>query len=200
VPVRATKLDIFYRINITLPMFVPIGNMKALLASNHKEWFLDATSKREEFTGTIHLLRDNDNYTRNLFGHKMNSTSRDHCQANTNQTIYELLPVIFISVNKSVKTRVKKSVNRNAWKSLKKNVIIGGRSSKRKEFYGKRKNTRKKKQYAVIFEYPSSIQLAKIFLTIGADGSISSFTEKKNKIVNRLYRWFLDFLNFRTYQ
>jgi hypothetical protein len=46
---------------------------------------------------------------------------------------------------------------------------------------GKEKIRGKKKQYAVILEYPSSIQLAKIFLTIGADGSISSFTEKKTK-------------------
>jgi hypothetical protein len=121
------------------------------------------TSKREEFTGTIHLLRDNDNYRRNLFGETIDSVSRDHCQANTNQTKYELLPVIFMSVNKSVKTRVKKSANKNAWKSLKKSVIIGGRSSKRKKFMGKEKKREQKKQYAVIFKFQVLYNLQRFF-------------------------------------
>jgi hypothetical protein len=148
VPLRESKLDIFYRINITLPMFVPIGNMKALLASNHKEWFLDVTSKIEEYTATIHLLRENNNYEHNLFGKEMNSVSRDHCQANTKQTIYELLPVEFISVNnvnKNVNKSVKKSVKKSVNTAVRKSARIGGRSSKTKKYYKKRKNSRKKK-------------------------------------------------------
>jgi hypothetical protein len=66
---------------------------------------------------------------------------------------------------------------------------------------GKEKIRGKKKQYAVILEYPSSIQLAKIFLTIGADGSISSSTEKKTK-QNSGQTVSMDpqFFNFRTSQ
>ena len=160
VPLRESKLDIYYRINITLPMFVPIDNMKALLASNHKEWFLDVTSKIEEFTATIHLLRDNNNYQHNLFGKEMNSVSRDHCQANTKQTIYELLPVEFISVNnvnknvnnvnKNVNKSVKKSVKKSVNTAVRKSARIGGRSSKTKKYYRKGKNARKKRLYNAI--------------------------------------------------
>lgn len=115
VSISEAKLGVvYYRLNISIPIFIEIGQMKALLASNHKEWFLEMTSEIEEFTSSIQLLHE-DIHIRNIniFNRRMNAVSKDHCQSGTRQTIYKLSPLQFIKPDKSHnKSVAKKSVKR----------------------------------------------------------------------------------------
>ncbi len=52
------KNGLYFRINLTMPLFVNIGSMKALLSSQHKEWFIKPTSRIEQFTSSIETVQD----------------------------------------------------------------------------------------------------------------------------------------------
>jgi Pentapeptide repeats (8 copies) len=105
------KPDGFYfRINLTMAIFVPLDSMKYLLTSNHKEWFIEQTSNIEEFTASIQVVKES--YENNLFGERLNIVSKDHCQSGTRQIIYKLSLIEFIVNGGKTKSRKKKSVKR----------------------------------------------------------------------------------------
>jgi Pentapeptide repeats (9 copies)/Pentapeptide repeats (8 copies) len=102
---------VYYRLNITIPIFIEIGQIKALLASNHKEWFLEMTSEIEEFTSSMQLLHEDEYTGNNIFNDELDAVSKDHCQLGTRQNIYKLSPLKFLTeVRISPKKNVAKSV------------------------------------------------------------------------------------------
>ena len=85
---------IFFRINLTITVFVSIDSIKLLLLSKQKEWYIKRTDEEEEFIASIEVVYDRGEL--NIFGEELNIVSKDHCQAGTNQKICELSPVEFI--------------------------------------------------------------------------------------------------------
>lgn len=85
---------LYFRINLTVSVFVSINSMKDLLVSRHKEWYISRTEVEEEFIASIEVVYDRDEM--NIFGEELNIVSRDHCQSGTNQKISVLSPVEFI--------------------------------------------------------------------------------------------------------
>ena len=85
---------LYFRINLTVTVFVSINSIKDLLVSRHKEWYIRRTDVEEEFIASIEVVYDRDEM--NIFGEELNIVSRDHCQSGTNQKISVLSPVEFI--------------------------------------------------------------------------------------------------------
>ena len=85
---------LYFRINLTVSVFVSINSIKDLLVSRHKEWYIRRTEVEEEFIASIEVVYDRDET--NIFGDELNIVSRDHCQSGTAQKISILSPVEFI--------------------------------------------------------------------------------------------------------
>ena len=85
---------LYFRINLTINVFVPIESIQYLLESNHKEWYIKRTDEDEEFIASVEVVYDRGEF--NIFGEELNTVSKDHCQTGTNQKICELSPVEFI--------------------------------------------------------------------------------------------------------
>lgn len=85
---------LFFRINLTMPLFVPIDSMKALLISNHKEWYIKETGNIIDYSASLQVVYDND-YEINIFGEEVLLSSKDHCQSGTKQRLYNLTPIEF---------------------------------------------------------------------------------------------------------
>ena len=84
---------LYFRINLTINVFVSINSIKDLLVSNHKEWYIRRSEVEEEFIASIEVVYDRDEM--NIFGEELNIVSRDHCQSGTAQKISVLSPVEF---------------------------------------------------------------------------------------------------------
>jgi hypothetical protein len=120
IPVGAVSITsvipyhLFFRINLTMAMFVPIDSLKALLLSDHKEWHIKNTGNRVNFSASIRVVFDDSPL--NIFGERINLVSRDHCQNGTEQKLYSLTPIEFLQmrkggVGKSKKKNKKKNLN-----------------------------------------------------------------------------------------
>ena len=72
---------LFFRINLTMTLFVPIDSMKSLLASNHKEWYIKDTGNIINYSASVKVVCDNSNL--NIFGEEVQLVSTDHCQRGT---------------------------------------------------------------------------------------------------------------------
>jgi uncharacterized protein YjbI with pentapeptide repeats len=116
VNIRNVKPDILYfRLNLTMTILVPINAMKYLLRSKHKEWYLSESKVSEEFIASIQVVYGN--HGENIFGENFNIVSKDHCQLGTRQKIYYLCPVRLIrSRGGNISKRVKKMKGRNSKK------------------------------------------------------------------------------------
>jgi uncharacterized protein YjbI with pentapeptide repeats len=85
---------LYFRINLTMTVFVSIDSIKDLLVSKHKEWYIKRTEVEEEFISSIEVVYDRGEM--NIFGEELNIVSRDHCQSGTNQIISVLSPVTLV--------------------------------------------------------------------------------------------------------
>ena len=103
---------LYFRINLTMTVFVPIDSIKLLLVSKHKEWYIKRTDEEEEFIASIEVVYDRGEM--NIFGEELNIVSKDHCQAGTNQKICELSPVELIVNGGSYKQTRKCKKKRNS--------------------------------------------------------------------------------------
>lgn len=85
---------LYFRINLTMTVFVSIDSIKDLLVSKHKEWYIKRTEVEEEFISSIEVVYDRGEM--NIFCDELNIVSRDHCQSGTNQIISVLSPVTLV--------------------------------------------------------------------------------------------------------
>jgi hypothetical protein len=108
VPIKIVKIDnVFVRINLSMNFFINLVDMEELLSTKHIEWFLEATDDKEQFTASILNVYGNDKQGRNIFNNTINIVSSDHCQDRTNQVIYKLSPIKFITNSPNSKTKKK---------------------------------------------------------------------------------------------
>jgi hypothetical protein len=111
VPIKIVKIDnVFVRINLTMNFFIQLVDMEELLSTKHREWFLEATDDTEKFTASILNVYGIDNQGRNIFNKPISIVSSDHCQDRTNQMIYKLSPIKFITNSPNSKTKKTKSI------------------------------------------------------------------------------------------
>jgi Pentapeptide repeats (8 copies)/Pentapeptide repeats (9 copies) len=109
VNISNVKFEILYfRLNLTMTILIPIDSMKFLITSKHKEWYLRETEVKEEFIASIQVVYEESD--RNIFGNDLCIVSKDHCQLGTSQKIWFLCPVIFLpskggNVSKRIKNR-----------------------------------------------------------------------------------------------
>ena len=108
---------LYFRINLTMTVFVSFDSIKDLLASKHKEWYIRRTDVEEEFIASIEVVYDRDEM--NIFGEELNIVSRDHCQSGTNQKISVLTPVEFIVNGGSSFKQTRKFIKRKNCKTKK---------------------------------------------------------------------------------
>jgi uncharacterized protein YjbI with pentapeptide repeats len=97
---------LFFRINLTMSLFVPIDSIKALLASNHKEWYIKDTGNMINYSASVQVVYDNSNL--NIFGEEVQLISKDHCQSGTRQKSYSMYPIEFILERVGGKAQKKK--------------------------------------------------------------------------------------------
>ena len=98
---------LYFRLNLTMTILIPIDSMKFLVTSKHKEWYLRETEVKEEFIASIQVVYEESD--RNIFGNNFSIVSKDHCQLGTSQKIWFLCPVIFVpSKGGNVSKRIKK--------------------------------------------------------------------------------------------
>ena len=121
---KVIPFNLYFRLNLTVALFVPIDSIKALLTSNHKEWFIKNTGNIINYSASIKVVCDNSDL--NIFGEEISLVSRDHCQAGSEQKAYSLTPVEFV-------------------KSSDTHSSNGGRKKKRKYTAKKNKNKNKNK-------------------------------------------------------
>lgn len=100
---------LYFRINLTISVFVSINSIKDLLVSDHKEWYIRRSEEEEEFIASIEVVYDRDEM--NIFGEELNIVSRDHCQSGTAQKISVLSPVEFILGGGKTTRKCKKKRN-----------------------------------------------------------------------------------------
>lgn len=121
IPVGAVSIvsvipyHLFFRINLTMAMFVPIDSLKALLLSDHKEWHIKNTGNTVNFSASIRVVFDDSPL--NIFGERIDLVSKDHCQKGTEQKLYSLTPIEFFQVRK------KGGVGKSKKKNKKKNYL-----------------------------------------------------------------------------
>lgn len=87
--------QLFFRINLTMSLFVPIDSMKALLSSNHREWYIADTGNIINYSASVQVVYDNSNL--NIFGEEVLLVSKDHCQSGTHQKSYSMTPIEFVT-------------------------------------------------------------------------------------------------------
>jgi uncharacterized protein YjbI with pentapeptide repeats len=107
---------LYFRINLTMTVFVSIDSIKDLLESKHKEWYIKRTEVEEEFISSIEVVYDRGEM--NIFGEELNIVSRDHCQSGTNQIISVLSPVEFTVNGGKWKQVSRVSVSRKCKKKI----------------------------------------------------------------------------------
>jgi hypothetical protein len=110
VPIEIVKIDnVFIRVNLTMNFFIKLVDMVDLLSTKHREWILEPTDDKEQFTASILNVYGNNNQGRNIFNNPISIVSSDHCQGKTDQLIYNLTPVEFITNSPNSKTKKTKS-------------------------------------------------------------------------------------------
>ena len=106
VPIKIVKSDnVFVRINLTMNFFIKLVDMEELLSTKHREWILEPTEDKEQFTASILNVYGDNNQGNNIFNNPISIVSSDHCQGKTDQMIYKLTPIKFITNSPNSKTK-----------------------------------------------------------------------------------------------
>jgi hypothetical protein len=84
--------DIYYKVQITSPCLIPIEQIHVLMRSHHKYWIAKRSIELDHVASLLSIAINSKNY--NIYSKPISLVSSDHCQSKSNQTKYDLYPLI----------------------------------------------------------------------------------------------------------